>query len=64
VSVRRQFERQRDAFPTTASPPGRSAPSRPEPSVDLAAAGHGFGFAADWYAQEVPDLRQMRKTAF
>jgi oxygen-independent coproporphyrinogen III oxidase len=30
-------------------------------SVDLAAAGHGLGFAADWYAQEIPDLLQMQQ---
>ena len=30
-------------------------------SVDLAAAGRSLGFAADWYAQEIPDLLQMQQ---
>jgi oxygen-independent coproporphyrinogen III oxidase len=30
-------------------------------SVDLAAAGRGLGFAADWYAQEIPELLQMQQ---
>jgi oxygen-independent coproporphyrinogen-3 oxidase len=30
-------------------------------SVDLAAAGRGLGFADDWYAEELPELRQMQK---
>jgi oxygen-independent coproporphyrinogen-3 oxidase len=30
-------------------------------SVDLAAAGRALGFAADWYAEEVPELQQMQE---
>ncbi len=29
-------------------------------AIDLAAAGRGFGCAADWYAEEIPELLQMR----
>jgi oxygen-independent coproporphyrinogen-3 oxidase len=30
-------------------------------SVDLAAAGRAFGFADDWYVQEIPELLQMQE---
>jgi oxygen-independent coproporphyrinogen-3 oxidase len=30
-------------------------------SVDLASAGRAFGFADDWYAEEIPELLQMQK---
>jgi oxygen-independent coproporphyrinogen III oxidase len=30
-------------------------------SVDLAAAGRALGFSDDWYAEEIPELRQMQE---
>jgi oxygen-independent coproporphyrinogen III oxidase len=30
-------------------------------SVDLAAAGRALGFSDDWYAEEIPELRQMQQ---